>query len=361
MQRFVLALAVAVIALTVWLTLDSRPPTMDPIPTAPPMEKPPELSAPDQPVTGRIPKVDAKQPVQDGPVHAEPEQEEEEGLPPGLATLTVFSRPEMIPVPDFRYLITMANGDRFATAVVGHRLDLQLEMNRMATVRVEAEGHEPSEDFRVLATDPEPNPSYRVELNRVPKLVGVRLTVLDAYQGAIRRVRLRLVARRPDGEALLWERENSDPEGIYRMPELRPGLYRIELKAIDDQGDVLPLMPHRQDIEFQGYEDQPILVVLQPAAQLRVSVRDAAGAFLGPTVSVRLLDANTQPVPTVFAGPLEGLRHRRQDGLPLPGPATLDEPVPAGSYTLQWRIGEGAVQTKSILLTAGKTLDVELR
>jgi hypothetical protein len=158
----------------------------------------------------------------------------------------------------------------------------------------------------------------------------------------------------------LWTRKSQQANGRYALPDLPTGRYGLRAIALDEQGQPLPLLPHRGEYTLTGSNGYDEEVTLEPGCLLRLEMVDAQGALVDPataplTLSLRLPGGPEQP--RAFLGrSADGKLLRARDALPAAGPTWLEAALPAGQWQLEWQRGEQAPQSQLLVLRAGETM-----
>lgn len=224
------------------------------------------------------------------------------------------------------------------------RLELHLPANVRHELRIEATDCVPTS--KVL-TVPVASEMWQeiVYLEPSAPFSGVEITAVDpvgepvahlnvavwrlAHAGAER-------ASRP-----LWSRRGSSPTGRYRLPDLEPGHYLLEFRALDEGGAPLPLMSDEQRIQLLGGDLVPVRVALRAGVLLRLTAEDPLGQPSGEGVEIRLVDPEGRRLPQVWIASESEQPAAAVDRLSAAGEHVLRNALAPGVYSLEaWTDGE---------------------
>jgi hypothetical protein len=279
----------------------------------------------------------------------------------GRIQFLVFDSATNQPVPAFSGVFT--DGDRRQKLEVteGGQGSLDIPLDAPGNLLVESEGYTPQsrEGYSVGSTAREVQ--LTIYLDPVAPFSGIEIRAMDDRGMPVSH--LRVTARQSDDDRAppLWVRRASDERGIYQLPDLPPAIYRLSLVAIDAEGQPLTLVPHTETVIFRGHEQIPVTVQFRPGALLTIAVRDAAGAQLrGAEVSLRMIFPDGNPRSVAWRSTVDGEVLERRDGLPAAAQATLNEPLPPGSYELVLQLPSGLEQRLAVQLLAGQHQQLEL-
>lgn len=279
---------------------------------------------------------------------------------PPAGRLTIEARgPDDQPLTGFRYVLQRAGQVVEAAQVDGHRHELHLALDEVRTLIVEAPGYEPSEPTPIRLTSAEPSFHAYFYLTPAAPGTGIELLVFAPGQVAVKQIEVTAWETTDAADQLLWRRRARDAGGRYMLPDLNPDRsYRLRVCAADEDGRLAPLLAFEETVTLAG---RPVLMVdLTPGCFFRVTATDPAGQVLGQEVALQLLYPDRGPVPTTWQAAVNGEHLERVDGLPAAAVARLAAPIPAGTYTLQARVGDGAVTEHRVDLTVGLEPEVRL-
>jgi len=242
-----------------------------------------------------------------------------------------------------------------------------LPLDAATVIQVEAPGYTPSEEKPVRVTAVEPQAELSFFLVRAMAFTGIELRVFDATLHPAKSVRVVAEVKRPDGAYQeTWNRQTGSDSGIYRLPDIKPGTYRLTVRAVPPEGGLDMHVPFVKEIEFTGGEQYQLAVQLKAGARILLKVTDQEGKILGQGVRVKLSTATGEPVRTLW-------EHIDDEGKPLPfaaiganglvqdGRARLWDPVPPGQYRLQVQRGSTDGPTVPMTLKAGATKSVRVK
>lgn len=245
--------------------------------------------------------------------------------------------------------------------------DALLDLESEAVLQVEAPGYTPSEEKVVKVSALEPETEVVFFLDRAMAFTGIELRVFEASLRPAKSVRVVAEIKQPDNTwREMWNRRASRENGVYQLPDLKAGIYRLTLRAVPPEGQLDMHVPFVKEVEFTGGEKYEVFVQLVAGARLLLKVTDAEGKVLGQDVSVRLttaagevvrslwehIDDQAKPLPFVALG---------ANGLVQDGRARLFDPVPPGQYRLQVQRGGRESQAVPLTLEAGATRTVRVK
>lgn len=369
MRAALALLFVAVLAVVGWLVFGNG----DDDPSLPSVPQPSQPAPAEQPnlANGASPDRTDQTPVtQPTTKPVEPETSPQPApAAPGNVVLAVRDVSSRESVAAFRWRFRSGTADEKGDGT-GGRAEILLPTGNAGTLLVEAEGYEPLSRADFTPPAP-PSPATTLDLFLVPAArdAGITLHVHDVALQPIPNLRVDAFALTPqnrDGAwwltPTLWARRNSSANGAYQLPALAPGEYGIRCVAVDEAGELLPLLPFQRTYSLSGTNGFLEDVPLEP----------------GALFALELLDSNNQPYdPAKFGtatlalrfpgGPTVQrkwiVRHEQAeagaiDVLPGIGVATLAEAIPGGQYQLEVFVnGDPRVQ-KQLLLRPG-TKNVE--
>jgi hypothetical protein len=226
----------------------------------------------------------------------------------------------------------------------GHRVE----------VRVEAEGFGPAEPIAVEFTAETPEVRRQVYLAPLMRFTGVELRVRDAAQRPI--PHLNVTARRlvagagadagADAEPrFVWSRTAAAADGNYRLPELGPGVYSLEIVSVDAAGEPTYHVPHTERVEYGDGQHIITPVTLAYGAMVELTATDGQGRTIGTDVRVELVHPDGERHRSIWQPLLDGKPDREAtlgvDKLVRDAPARLYRCVAPGRYTLTARWGQG--------------------
>jgi hypothetical protein len=239
--------------------------------------------------------------------------------------------------------------------------DAQVHLDTDARIQVEAKGYAPSEEKSVKVTAFAPEQKLTFHVQRVMPFTGIELRVAAATLHPAKQVRVVAeLKKHNDTYQEVWNRTASRDDGIYRLPDLKPGTYRLTVRALPAEDTLDTHVPFVKEIEFTGGERYELPVQLEAGARILLKVVDRQGKLVGQGVKVSLLTAAGKQVRTLW-------EHVDAAGKPLPfvaiganglvqdGAARLRDPVPVGHYRLKVQRGSADVRTVPVTLRAGAT------
>lgn len=242
-----------------------------------------------------------------------------------------------------------------------------VHLDANAIIQVEAPGYTPSEEQAVRVTAAEPQKALTFFLQRGMRFTGIELRVFDSTLHPAKRVRVVAEIKQPNNTYReVWDRQTGSDKGIYRLPDIKPGTYRLTVRAVPPEGRLDMHVPFVKEIEFTGGEKYELQVQLVAGARILLKVTDQEGKLLGQGVRIRLSTAAGEPVRTLW-------EHIDDNGKPVPfepiganglvqdGRARLWDPVPPGQYRLQVQRGSTDGPVVPITLEAGATKTVSVK
>lgn len=350
-------LLLALVAGGVWLLREQAPAVLPgPEPAVPAGEDDPTGPA----ATARIERTHPSRP-EPGPAAPAAPVVEPPPRAPGTVRLTVHDRARGHQVAAFRWTLRHDDGTRASAAVAGGACELPLGLDRRAVLRVEAEGYEPSSDTPLLATAADPTPDVRVELVPAVPFAGIELIARDEAQRPLERIQVEAVRLAGEVETPEWTRVASDARGTYRLPDLRPGRYRLRVQPVDGQGEPRWFVPRTVVVEFLGHEHVPVALDFVAGGGIALRVVDASGTCVGYDVAARVFKDSGEGVPARWFASIDGQPVFRRDALPGAAPAQLRDPIPAGVYRVQVQIGAMAPIDRELVVEAGRAAELEIR
>ncbi len=291
----------------------------------------------------------------------------------GRVRVEVRDRATLNPMEGFKVRVTYRNdgsgkhASTWAGPIADTYYDAFLRLDANSFIQVEAPGYTPSEEKPVRVTAVEPEAKLTFFLQRAMPFTGIELRIFDATLHPAKRVRVVAEIKRPDGSYQeAWNRQASRDNGIYRLPNIKPGTYRLTVRSVPPEGGLDMHVPFVKEIEFTGGEQYQLRVQLQAGARILLKVTDQEGKLLGQDVRVSLATAAGEPVRTLW-------EHIDDDGKPLlftaiganglvqDGRARLWDPVPPGQYRLRVQRGSADGRTVPITLEAGATRAVRVK
>ncbi len=354
MNKFALLAAAAVILLAAWLLL--RGPAGEGEESHEPTAAAPEKEPPAPPPLGAAQRHEVPgSGVRPASAPAVPPAVER-GESAGELTIAVFARETGAPITGFRTVVRGPGLPRRDEVHPGALTKLALPLEQSCELCVEADGFLPSPPQPVVLTLRQPRQHLRISLEPAVRAAGIVLTVTGPDGAPAPNLRVRLQRFDPAAQQAppeqLWERITSESSGIYTLPDVHPGRYRLRIAACDPQGELLTHRVHVQELEFHGGEQLPVPVRLAAGAQLSVEALDATGAPLGTEVLARLLRDGT-PLVTRWRTRTATGTLLRQDALPAAQPCALEEPIAPGNYELEYARTGGRPERVPCPLPAG--------
>jgi hypothetical protein len=237
----------------------------------------------------------------------------------------------------------------------------------LSALLVESEGYQPYSRAELLVPASLSEP-LRVDVFMQPAMAGagVQLIVMDTSQRPVTHIQVsaqRQVGASEPAPPPSWSRRGEAENGVYDLPQLDPGRYRLAVLAVDADGEILPLLPASRTVETTGSNAVTEYIELQPGCILTLELVDAAGAAVAPPadgpLSIRLQPRDQVDALTTFwrvgakAERVEG-----RDALPAAGPATVTEPLPPGEYTITVA-AKGQVRARTTLSLRGGERQLE--
>lgn len=254
----------------------------------------------------------------------------------------------------------MGDGEKGAASLVAPK-------GVRSVLLVESEGYQPYSRSELLlpATLSEPL-LLDVFMQVAMTGAGVQLIAMDSSQQPVTHIQVtarREVAAGEPEPTPIWSRRGEAANGVYDLPQLDPGRYRLRVLAVDGDGELLPLLPASRTVEVTGSNAVTEYIELLPGCVLTLELVDAAGAAVAPPadgpLSIRLQATGQPDALTVFWR--VGAKNERvesRDALPTAGPATAQEALPPGEYTLTVS-AKGQVRGRASLSLRGGERQVE--
>lgn len=302
----------------------------------------------------------APTPPSDAPTTPQPP-----AAPPGNLLLVVRDAATLQPVPTFRWRFR-GDGDPLRGVATDGRAELLVPVDVPGELLVEADQRQPFRQAAVRGAAPG-EPPTQLEITLVPIVTnaGITLHVHDLGLQAMTQVRVDAF-KVNDGnraaawhlEPSLWARRATSTDGRYQLPTLPAGEYGIRLVALDEAGNLLPLLPYLRTFTLTGDNGFVEDVPLEPGCALSLELVDAHGAPFNPTVygtaTIGLRLPGGPPVQRKWFSRQGDTEATAVDVLPAIGTASLAQAVPAGTYTLEiFANGEPRV-SQSLQLRAGE-------
>lgn len=233
---------------------------------------------------------------------------------------------------------------------------------------VEATGYEPSRPAPAALAVPDA-PATRVEAFLMPVAAhtGIVLTLRTLAQEPLGHMQFSVHPLTDPADdtpfelrPALWTRKSQQPNGRYVLPELPAGRYGLRAIAVDEQGQPLPLLPHRGEYTLTGSNGYDEDITLEPGCLLRLLMLDTLGNPIDPattplTLTLRVAGGPQQPRAFLGRSP-DGKLLRARDALPAIGPTWLETALPAGQWQLEWQRGEQVPQSLLLALRAGEAM-----
>lgn len=226
-------------------------------------------------------------------------------------------------------------------------------------VLIEAEGYTPAKPVEVFFDGTRHKRERDVFLAAQMKFAGIELQVTDASQQAIPRlnVRLRSVVN-GEPKQLVWDRTREAKDGTYRLPDLQPGSYQLQLTSVDKDHRPTLHLTNTQSVEY--FDGQHIIrpVTLASGAMLELRVTDGSNKVIGKDVWVELTHPDGQQRETIW----QAILAQKRDGhtslgankLTADAPAQLHRCLPGGRYDLKIQWGQGEPVERLVELTNGR-------
>jgi hypothetical protein len=247
-------------------------------------------------------------------------------------------------------------------AADGKAAPIELPRGAAGELWIEAPGYEP---FRrpLVRVDDDHEAHLDVFLRPVVKNAGIRLVVHDLDHVPVTRVRVACFGRTSGDDdrwhldAPMWTREAAHENGDYELPPLPPGDFGVLLLAMDEQGDVLPLLPYRSTFLLTGSNGFLEDVALEPGCVLELDLRTPDGEPLAeragdPTLDVRLAGGPAVKRRWISVGREPAVA--ALDRPPVAGLFRAAEPLPAGLYELTVTVHGSPRLRQSLTLRAGE-------
>ncbi len=312
-------------------------------------------------------QVEATPPVSEPGTQTPSEEEVVDEVPAagqGKLRLEVSDRISAEPVTAFNLVMIAPGQDRVDRQVEGSSLELEIPLELAASINIEAKGFEPRllEGIRIPRDTGQLN--LPVELERILQGSGVSLELRNHLFMAVPRVRLSLSSRDLQSQdesdfRLLWQREAENETGIFPLPELAPAHYLFAIQAIDDTGELAPLMRVEHKLSYYGAEQVAIPIQLQPGALLSLEVRNRTGEILGSDVVMRLENEQGEAIETRWLATKDESTLEAIDMLPSAQACHLGQVLAPGRYLLRLQSPEGNLD-HNFEVRGGQKLDLKL-
>jgi hypothetical protein len=347
MRSVLLVAVVAVVAVLAWWSFgggDGPAPTPD---STTGTTSPPTRSNPAAPETGRIetakPPTENATPAANDPPTA-PDPTPPADAPPNVV-LKVRDLAARTDVATFRWRFQNSLGTHKGEGTHGEAR-CTLPPSSVGELLVEADGLQPfTRSDLIVPTPPAPALVVDVFLGPAAPATGITLHVRDTALQPIAWARVDAWKITDDNRQTawqlhnpLWARRASAPDGKYTLPPLPPGEYGIRVVAIDEQGELLPLLPFRRVYTLTGsngfVEDAP----LEPGALLALDLVHG-NEPLDParhgrtTLSLRL--PGGPAVERRWVVRAQNVEAGAIDVLAGPGRVHLADAIPGGQYQLE--------------------------
>lgn len=286
--------------------------------------------------------------------------------------LRVVDKANLLPLARFRATVVTFDGDakqgltEFLPDCRRQPLVLPAKVGQRLVVTIEAEGFTPAEPVAVRFDGEQRKHQKQVVLAAQMKFAGIELRVTDIAQRVIPRLNVvarALVPGQPD--KILWDRTRQAEDGKYRLPDLKPGRYRLELCAIDEAHQPTFHLPHSVTLEY--FDGQHIIepIRLQPGGMIELRVTDQAGRAIGKDVWIELTHPDGQVRESIWrpilADKPDGHVNLGADKMTMDAPARLHRCLPGGNYVLKLRWGRGQPVERSVRIDGGRLNLVEVR
>ena len=289
-----------------------------------------------------------------------------------ILELTVADQTTRQPLSRYRATVRTFDGDskqghtKFLPNRQQQPLVLPAKVGQRVLVNIEAEGYAPAELIEVRFDGTQRKIVRRVLLTVQARYSGIELHVSDLAQRAI--PRLNVVARSlgtTGSPKLLWDRTREAKDGKYRLPDLKPGKYQLDISSVNADHHPTLHLPHTQAIEYLDGQHIIEPITLQPGAMLELRTTDPAGRVIGKNVWIELTYPDGQMRESIWRSVLDGKMDKYirlgANKLTMDAPARLHRCLPGGRYTLklQWERGEPV--ERIVQLTSGRQSLVEVQ
>lgn len=238
-------------------------------------------------------------------------------------------------------------------------LVLPAKVGQRLEVIIEAEGYTPAKPVDVRFHDTNRKIEQDVFLATQMTFAGIELRVTDAAQQAIPRLNV-IVRSLVNGEPtkLIWDRTRDAEDGTYRLPDLQPGPYQLQLTSVDKNHRPTLHLTNTQSIEY--FDGQHIIkpVTLTSGAMLELRVTDLSNKLIGKDVWVELTHPDGQQRESIWQAILvqkrDGHTNLGANKLTADAPAQLHRCLPGGRYHLKFQWGQGEPTERFVELTNGR-------
>ena len=362
MRSALALLFLAVLGVVAWMTFangddDPQLPNQPAPGVDQPGERPNPATASNPTRTDLTPE---QQPPTKPPLEVSPAKQPEVALP-GNVVLAVRDVSSRNSVSAFRWRFRGGTADQKGEGQNG-RAEILLPTDSAGTLLVEAEGYEPL--TRVDFTPPAaPSPTVTLDLFLVPAMrdAGITLHVHDLALQPIQNLRVDAFALTPENRdgawwlgQTLWARRSASPDGAYQLPPLAPGEYGIRCVAVDEAGELLPLLPFARTYSLSGTNGFLEDVPLEPGALFALELLDSSNQPYDPvkygTATLALRWPGGPSVQRKWVVRHNGVEAGAIDVLTGIGVATLADAIPGGQYQLEVFVnGDPRVQRQLLL------------
>ena len=253
--------------------------------------------------------------------------------------------------PTTEYLPAQEDNPLTIHADLGTRLELV----------VEAQGYTPADPIEVRTGGVAASEPHRVQAFLAAQMAfsGVEFRLVDEDSSPVANLEVVTEKLQPDGDyTVLWRRRSRNDTGVYRLPDLAPGRYRMRLRPTDQDWITTFHIPLIEELEITGNEHviKPLTVHL--GGTIHLTVTDNLGNTIGAGVRVGLRYPDGEIRTSLWRSFVEGQPNDDQvplteDHLREATPARLVDPVPAGGYALELRWGTGPVVVQPVRITPG--------
>jgi len=317
--------------------------------SAPPRPDPDEGGA-DEPQPGPAPRPDDGEPP--SPAVEEP--------PPNL-TLAVRDAVQGGAIATFT--VTATAGERRRWEGAEGLVELFLAPDQPHELRFEADDTVP---LTHTITIPSSVPKWEESIYLEPSapFSGIDVRAHDAAGAPVQHLNVtvwKLASRdaAPEGRPV-WSRRGSSPVGRYRLPNVEPGDYYLEFRAVAEDGQPVPLQVSSERLHFGGSEQLPLTVTLDAGVLLALTVEDQYGAERGEEVTVRVIAPDGTVLPQVWIALAPEDRPAAVDRLAAPGRHVLRDALPPGQYRIEARVDGQRVGSTALDLWQPGTQDVRV-
>jgi hypothetical protein len=238
-------------------------------------------------------------------------------------------------------------------------LVLPAKAGQRLEVRIEAEGYTPAKPVEVRFDNTNRKLEKVVFLAAQMKFAGIELRVTDTAQQPIPRLNVilhSLVNGKPT--KLVWDRTRDAKDGTYRLPDLQPGPYQLQLTAVDKNHCPTLHLTNTQSIEY--FDGQHIIkpITLAAGAMLELRVTDLSNNVIGKGVWVELTHPDGQRREVLWQAILtqkrDGHTNLGANKLTADAPAQLHRCLPGGRYHLKLQWGQGEPTERFVELVNGR-------